>query len=166
MEFSKKLHSMIGSRQAGQSLAEYGLIISLVAVVSIAGLNVLGNSVSGQLSKIATSLSTVAVAGAPGGGGGGPTGGSSPSSGNMPMTIPPPPTTPPNATAPPPPPPANNSPPAPANNPPPPTAPPSGPVATVPSTGTTDSQQGAGLICNGNDPSCGGNVDVGSQYGW
>jgi Flp pilus assembly pilin Flp len=40
----------------GQSLVEYGLILALVAVVSIAGVGVLGNSIFSQLSNLATTI--------------------------------------------------------------------------------------------------------------
>ena len=43
----------------GQGLVEYGLILGLIAVVSIAALNSTGNSVNGLIQKVAKSLSTV-----------------------------------------------------------------------------------------------------------
>lgn len=41
-------------RSSGQGLVEYGLIISLIAVVSIAALQVLGNGLEKQLSGLAS----------------------------------------------------------------------------------------------------------------
>jgi Flp pilus assembly pilin Flp len=56
-------------RSSGQSLVEYGLIISLIAVVSIAGLQVLGNGLEKQLSGLAgiftDNTKSVAVADSP-----------------------------------------------------------------------------------------------------
>ena len=43
-------------REGGQTLAEYGLILALVAVASIIALGVLGLAVSGQLDAIAAAL--------------------------------------------------------------------------------------------------------------
>jgi pilus assembly protein Flp/PilA len=48
--------SMIFNREEGQSLAEYALILALIAVVAIAALTLLGTSVSGILSQIAAGL--------------------------------------------------------------------------------------------------------------
>jgi len=42
--------------EGGQTLAEYGLILALVAVASIIALGVLGLAVSGQLDAIAAAL--------------------------------------------------------------------------------------------------------------
>ena len=39
-------------REEGQALAEYGLILALIAVVAIAGLTVLGFAILGQLDAI------------------------------------------------------------------------------------------------------------------
>jgi len=44
------------AREEGQDLAEYGLIIALIAVVAIAGLTALGGSVSTILSSIAAAI--------------------------------------------------------------------------------------------------------------
>lgn len=158
MEFSKQLNKRKPACQAGQSLTEYGLVIALVGVVSIAGLNMLGNSISSQLSGLANALGSagggnIAVAASP-----------APS---MPAPTPSAPSTPtsaapasnPGGTANPP---ANTQAMQPATNSPTPAN------TTAPSTTATapDSQQGATLICSGNDPSCGGNVEVGLQNGW
>ena len=43
-------------RERGQALAEYGLILALIAVASIIALGVLGLAVSGQLDAIAVAL--------------------------------------------------------------------------------------------------------------
>jgi pilus assembly protein Flp/PilA len=42
--------------ESGQGLAEYGLILALVAVVAIAALTGLGNAIVGALGQIAGSL--------------------------------------------------------------------------------------------------------------
>jgi pilus assembly protein Flp/PilA len=42
--------------EKGQALAEYGLILALIAVVCIAALGVLGLGVAGQLDKIAAKM--------------------------------------------------------------------------------------------------------------
>jgi pilus assembly protein Flp/PilA len=42
--------------EEGQALAEYGLILALIAVVCIAALTVLGLAVSGQLNTIAGAM--------------------------------------------------------------------------------------------------------------
>jgi pilus assembly protein Flp/PilA len=47
---------MIFNREEGQSLAEYALILALIAVVAIAALTLLGTSVSSILSQIAAGL--------------------------------------------------------------------------------------------------------------
>ncbi len=43
-------------REAGQALAEYGLILALIAVVCIAALGFLGLAVAGQLEKITAKM--------------------------------------------------------------------------------------------------------------
>ncbi len=43
-------------RQEGQDLAEYGLVIALIAVVAIAALTLLGGNISGVLNTIAGSI--------------------------------------------------------------------------------------------------------------
>ncbi len=43
-------------RERGQTLAEYGLILALIAVVSIIALGTLSLAISGQLGAIATVL--------------------------------------------------------------------------------------------------------------
>ena len=43
-------------REEGQALAEYGLILALIAVAAIVALGVLGLAVAGQLDAIATAM--------------------------------------------------------------------------------------------------------------
>ncbi len=43
-------------REEGQSLAEYALILALIAVVAIAALTLLGGNISTILNQIATQL--------------------------------------------------------------------------------------------------------------
>jgi len=43
-------------REEGQSLAEYALILALIAVVAITALTLLGGNISGILNQIATQL--------------------------------------------------------------------------------------------------------------
>lgn len=43
-------------RERGQTLAEYGLILALIAVVSIIALGALGLAITGQLDAIAAAL--------------------------------------------------------------------------------------------------------------
>jgi pilus assembly protein Flp/PilA len=43
-------------REEGQGLAEYGLILALIAVVCIGALTALGTGISGILQKLNTSL--------------------------------------------------------------------------------------------------------------
>lgn len=44
------------SKQKGQSLAEYGLILALIAVFCIAALTTLGGSISTMLQNLATQI--------------------------------------------------------------------------------------------------------------
>lgn len=46
---------MIG-REEGQDLAEYGLVVALIAVVAIAALTLMGTSISASLSQVAGSI--------------------------------------------------------------------------------------------------------------
>jgi len=48
--------------ESGQSLAEYGLILALVAIVAISGLTMLGNGLINKLTGIASSI-TASTAG-------------------------------------------------------------------------------------------------------
>jgi pilus assembly protein Flp/PilA len=43
-------------REEGQALVEYALILALVAVVAIAGLQILGTNVLARLNEIATAI--------------------------------------------------------------------------------------------------------------
>ncbi|MBY0450963.1 MAG: Flp family type IVb pilin [Cyanobacteria bacterium] len=45
-------------KNKGQSLAEYGLILALIAVVSIAALSTLGTQIKGSLTNISSQLQT------------------------------------------------------------------------------------------------------------
>jgi len=51
----KKLSAMMKDEK-GQALAEYGLILALIAVIAIAALTLLGTNVSATLTSIATQL--------------------------------------------------------------------------------------------------------------
>jgi pilus assembly protein Flp/PilA len=42
--------------EKGQALAEYGLILGLIAVVAIAALTLLGGAISGQLGSLSSAL--------------------------------------------------------------------------------------------------------------
>ena len=44
------------AREEGQGLAEYGLILALIAVVCIAALTLLGTNISGALNTVANSI--------------------------------------------------------------------------------------------------------------
>jgi pilus assembly protein Flp/PilA len=44
------------NREDGQGLAEYGLILALVAVVAVGAVTLLGTNVSAKISSIATSI--------------------------------------------------------------------------------------------------------------
>ena len=43
--------------EEGQALAEYGLILGLIAIVAIAGLTVLGTALTGTLDSIGNTIS-------------------------------------------------------------------------------------------------------------
>ncbi len=43
-------------REEGQAMAEYGLILALIAVVAIAALTLLGTTIAGKLGQITTAL--------------------------------------------------------------------------------------------------------------
>jgi pilus assembly protein Flp/PilA len=55
-------------KSKGQSLAEYGLILALIAVVCIGALTTLGQNLDGQLRNLAGQIST-GMSTAPSGGG-------------------------------------------------------------------------------------------------
>jgi Flp pilus assembly pilin Flp len=48
------------AKSKGQSLAEYGLILALVAVFCIAALQLLGNNITTMLNKLSGSIGNVA----------------------------------------------------------------------------------------------------------
>jgi pilus assembly protein Flp/PilA len=50
------LHSLIARDERGQGLAEYALILALIAVVVIAAVTLLGTNINGILSTIAVSI--------------------------------------------------------------------------------------------------------------
>jgi pilus assembly protein Flp/PilA len=49
-------------KQKGQSLAEYGLILALIAVVCIAALTLMGNNISAMLNGLAGTIKNVPTA--------------------------------------------------------------------------------------------------------
>lgn len=51
-----RLVAWLDSAEKGQGLAEYGLILALVAIVAVAGLTVLGTNVGNALTSIAGSI--------------------------------------------------------------------------------------------------------------
>ncbi|MHB1042018.1 MAG: Flp family type IVb pilin [Eubacteriales bacterium] len=53
-----KLFKKLYSDEEGQGLAEYGLILALIAVVCIAALVLLGNTISNKLGKVQEGLTT------------------------------------------------------------------------------------------------------------
>ena len=50
------LQNLINESEEGQGLAEYGLILALVAVVCVVAVTALGTSISGTLTSIAGSI--------------------------------------------------------------------------------------------------------------
>jgi pilus assembly protein Flp/PilA len=59
------------NKKRGQSLAEYGLILGLIAVVAIAALTAMGGQIQGILTTINGALGGAQGGMTPGGGGGG-----------------------------------------------------------------------------------------------
>jgi len=55
-QVEKKLEKNNGKKEEGASLVEYALLVALIAVVAIAGVKALGNSISTQYSGLSTSL--------------------------------------------------------------------------------------------------------------
>ena len=55
------LRSFIRRDESGQGLAEYALILALIAIVAIVALQFMGQQVSGQLSNIGSTLDSVVV---------------------------------------------------------------------------------------------------------
>jgi pilus assembly protein Flp/PilA len=62
-------------KSKGQSLAEYGLILALIAVASIIALTSLGGNISTMMNGLSTTIGQVNTAPATGGAGGGGAGG-------------------------------------------------------------------------------------------
>ena len=66
LRIQAELHQLFGriqdrfERQEGQALVEYALILALIAVVTIAVLQLIGVNVSKILNKVNSSLSSVA----------------------------------------------------------------------------------------------------------
>jgi pilus assembly protein Flp/PilA len=56
MAFVGRILGMLRRDEAGQGLAEYALILALIAIVAILALIFLGNQVSTILSKVGTSI--------------------------------------------------------------------------------------------------------------
>jgi len=52
----KAFKKMSLKKQKGQSLAEYGLILALIAVICIAGLGTLGTRINTGLNTVATTI--------------------------------------------------------------------------------------------------------------
>lgn len=50
------LFTKLWTEERGQGLAEYGLILALVAVVAIAGLNALSGGINARLNDVGTKL--------------------------------------------------------------------------------------------------------------
>ena len=44
------------SEQEGQTMAEYGLIVALVAVAAVAGFTLLGGNIQGRINGVATTI--------------------------------------------------------------------------------------------------------------
>ena len=51
----RQLFAML-QREEGQDLAEYGLVIALIAIIAITGLTLLGGGISSILASIATAI--------------------------------------------------------------------------------------------------------------
>ena len=53
------LHHLPVDHQSGQGLAEYALILALIAIVTVGAVGVLGQSLSAEFSAIGTSVGNV-----------------------------------------------------------------------------------------------------------
>ncbi len=53
--------------ESGQGMAEYGLILALVAIIAIAGFRLLGTQINAKVTNVGTEIQNAT----PGGGGGG-----------------------------------------------------------------------------------------------
>jgi pilus assembly protein Flp/PilA len=58
-DFMIRIASRLRSREEGQAMVEYALILGLVSVVAIAALTLIGTTVNGIYEAIATALGTV-----------------------------------------------------------------------------------------------------------
>jgi pilus assembly protein Flp/PilA len=56
MKFIKKLRKLVTGKEEGASLAEYGLLIALIAVVCIAAVTLLGTNVAAKLNAAAAAI--------------------------------------------------------------------------------------------------------------
>ena len=56
LQLLDRLRAFVGMDEDGQGLAEYALIISIIALLSIILLRLLGSQISGQLSQIGGSI--------------------------------------------------------------------------------------------------------------
>ena len=54
----RKLMRMLGANQRGATAIEYGLIVALIAVASIAGMETLGGGVNGKWGQILATVNT------------------------------------------------------------------------------------------------------------
>lgn len=54
----KQLLLILKTVPKGQSLAEYGLVLALVAVVAIGGLEAMGKAITGMLSGLSSEISS------------------------------------------------------------------------------------------------------------
>lgn len=63
VSFQVWLATQKNRKNKGQSLAEYGLVLALIAVVCIAALTTLGESISGMLEGLGTTISGVSTSG-------------------------------------------------------------------------------------------------------
>ncbi|MCL6477970.1 MAG: Flp family type IVb pilin [Peptococcaceae bacterium] len=54
--------------ESGQGMAEYGLILALVAVICIAAFTALGKGINNQVNKVGNTISNPESAGSSGGG--------------------------------------------------------------------------------------------------
>jgi pilus assembly protein Flp/PilA len=62
MEVKQPMKRNRNTKRKGQSLAEYGLIVALIAVVCIGALRNIGTKASAQLNDIATQIGSTAAA--------------------------------------------------------------------------------------------------------
>jgi len=54
--FNLVKHCVLARKQHGQTLAEYALILGLIAVVTLVAVTLLGNNVSSLMNTVATSI--------------------------------------------------------------------------------------------------------------